>query len=76
MEVIREDSQEVLTNLEEGAFFGELSMLEATPRAASIRVLTDCEVLELKHVDAMALTEKYPRFKAHLQGARQLYGNI
>lgn len=73
VEVIREDTGEILSTLDAGAFFGELSMLEAAPRAASIRTIEECELLELKHSDAAILSEKYPRFRAHLQGAKQQY---
>lgn len=76
VEVIREDCGTVLCLLEEGCFFGELSMLDSAPRAASVQAQTDCEVLELRHVDALALADKYPRFKEHIEGARERYGSV
>jgi CRP-like cAMP-binding protein len=35
-----------LANLHEGAIFGEMALLSALPRSASIRALSDCDLLE------------------------------
>jgi len=34
-----------------GGFFGEMSLLDAEPRSASVRALTDCSIIELKNMD-------------------------
>ena len=41
------DEEQVLAVLEKGDFFGEMSVLEALPRAASARAATDIRLLEI-----------------------------
>jgi CRP-like cAMP-binding protein len=46
--------------LEEGAFFGEGSILTGKPRAASIVALTECELLELDHATLESIVQQHP----------------
>ena len=46
IEVI-DDSGKVLNTLSDGAFFGELSLISAQPRTASIRAATPCDMFIL-----------------------------
>jgi CRP-like cAMP-binding protein len=49
VQVVKEQpdgSKRPLANLHEGAIFGEMALLSAQPRSASIRALTDCDLLE------------------------------
>jgi len=41
------DDEQVLAVLEKGDFFGEMSVLEDLPRAASARALTDIRILQI-----------------------------
>src|SRR5580693_5874168 len=41
------DEDRVLATLEKGDFFGEMSVLEDMPRAASARALTDAKLLQI-----------------------------
>ena len=47
-------------NLEEGTFFGEISVLTGEPRTASIEAVTDVELLMLNKSDFEHLLNKYP----------------
>jgi len=48
-------------DLNEGAFFGEMSVLTGAPRAASIVALTRCELLELDRPTLDGITATHPR---------------
>jgi CRP-like cAMP-binding protein len=43
--------QKVLVRLSAPQFFGEIGLLEDTPRSASVRAATACELLELRRED-------------------------
>ncbi len=47
-------------DLEEGAFFGEMSILTGQPRMASIVALNSCELLELDRPTLDGITKKHP----------------
>ena len=53
--------QDVLGDLKEGAFFGEVSILTGQPRMASIVALTRCELLELDRRTLDEITKTHPR---------------
>ncbi|MDA7644480.1 cyclic nucleotide-binding domain-containing protein, partial [Verrucomicrobiales bacterium] len=76
VEVVREDTGKVIDTLNEGAYFGELAVLRASARAASIRALGDCEVLELKRAGVRELAQKYPLFDHHINEACKHYAEI
>jgi hypothetical protein len=52
--------QDVLGDLKEGAFFGEVSILTGQPRMASIVALTRCELLELDRPTLDEITKTHP----------------
>ena len=66
---------ERLATLSEGAYFGELAILKESPRNASIRTVTDCEVFELKRASVLELAETYPEFSQHIREALEHYEN-
>ncbi len=43
--------EKILELLEEGAFFGEMSLLDSAPRSASVKALTDVRILALARND-------------------------
>ena len=46
----------------EGDFFGELSILNGSPRAASVEAFSDCELLALEPKSVQALRRRFPEF--------------
>jgi hypothetical protein len=52
--------QTQLGDLQEGAFFGEMSILTGQPRMASIVALTRCELLELDRPALDGITKAHP----------------
>ena len=49
--------QKVLVRLSAPQFFGEIGLLEDTPRSATVRAATDCELLELQRTDFERLVD-------------------
>ncbi|MBI3931856.1 MAG: cyclic nucleotide-binding domain-containing protein [Acidobacteria bacterium] len=56
-----------LRDLEEGAFFGEISALSGRPRSATITAVTDCELLELDKTTLGAIVGPHPRVREILE---------
>jgi CRP-like cAMP-binding protein len=52
--------------LGEGEFFGEISVLDGSPRTATITAAARCELLELDQEALSALTEAHPRVRETL----------
>src|SRR5262249_9717182 len=46
----------------EGDFFGELSILNGSPRAASVEAFTDCQLLALEPAAVRDLRSRFPEF--------------
>ena len=46
----------------EGDFFGELSILNGAPRAASVEAFTDCQLLALEPKSVLELRSRFPEF--------------
>jgi hypothetical protein len=59
--------QNLLGDLAEGAFFGEMSILTGQPRMASIVALTRCELLELDRPTLDEITKTHPHVWAVLR---------
>lgn len=57
----------VLATLSEGAFFGEMALLQHGPRTASVIAETPCEVLELGRALLEDLTARHPTVAKVLQ---------
>jgi CRP/FNR family transcriptional regulator, cyclic AMP receptor protein len=56
----RDDVQ--LSVLDDGDFFGEVSLLDETPRSATVVARTHCQILGFFQSDLFALIERDPRF--------------
>src|SRR5215813_74247 len=57
----------------EGDFFGELSILNDSPRAASVEAFTDCELLSLEPKAVRELRRRFPEFDKLLSDRLALY---
>ena len=57
----------------EGDFFGELSILNNTPRAASVEAFTDCQLLALEPAAVFDLRTKFPEFDKLISDRLALY---
>lgn len=55
-----------VASLAAGEFFGEMALLTAEPRSATVRAVTDCQLYELSKRDVDALCQEYPRLRAAL----------
>jgi len=68
---IKKDGKQVkVGDLEEGAFFGEVSILTGKPRSATIVALVDCELLELDRATLDEIVKKHP----HVLEVMQAFG--
>lgn len=56
-----------LATLEKGAFFGEIALLSAAPRLASVVAKDECVVLEIKREMVGTLARKHPALEPVLQ---------
>src|SRR5437762_102 len=57
----------------EGDFFGELSILNGSPRAASVEAFSDCQLLALHPKSARDLRRRFPEFDKLLSERLALY---
>src|SRR6266404_3985351 len=57
----------------EGDFFGELSILNGSPRAASVEAVTDCQLLALETGAVQALRRRFSEFDKVLSERLALY---
>ena len=61
-----------LARLKEGDFFGEISLLTAKPRTASVKALQPAELLRLDKKDFDPITVSHPEIKKILEESLQL----
>ncbi len=57
----------------EGDFFGELSILNGSPRAASVEAFTDCQLLALNPKAVLDLRGRFPEFEKLLSERLAVY---
>ena len=57
----------------EGDFFGELSILNGSPRAASVEAFTDCQLLALEPKSVQDLRRRFPEFSNLLSERLAVY---
>jgi HlyB family type I secretion system ABC transporter len=57
----------------EGDFFGELSILNGSPRAASVEAFTDCQLLALEPQTVLELRTRFPEFEKLLGERLAIY---
>lgn len=56
-----------LATLEEGDFFGEVSLITGKPRTATVKAMTQLELMELSRNDLMRCIEKHPKVEEILK---------
>ena len=66
VEIIYEPSGEVLAELRDGDFFGEIALLNETPRSATAKAATACTLWGLFQPDLLDLLERDPRLGVKL----------
>ncbi|RLS25254.1 MAG: glucose-6-phosphate dehydrogenase [Planctomycetota bacterium] len=59
---VLDDEGKIINTMGDGAFFGELSLLNATPRTATIRAASDCDIFILAKKDFDRVLKTYPEF--------------
>jgi CRP/FNR family transcriptional regulator, cyclic AMP receptor protein len=74
VEVFRETNTTRLAVLEKGAFFGEMALLDETPRSATARALERTRTMALYRNDLLGLVQRDP--KTACQIYRSLAGTI
>src|SRR5437667_2405740 len=74
VEIFRETSTTRLAVLEKGAFFGEMALLDDTPRSATARALERTRTLALYRNDLNGLVYRHPRTACRIY--RSLAGMI
>lgn len=57
----REGTNKEVRRIDEGEFFGEISLLSGTPRTATITAATYCELLELDRETLDDISQRHPR---------------
>jgi hypothetical protein len=62
VDVVSEDESIVFATLQEGAFFGEISLLLSTPRTATIKARDYCDLYSLNKETFERVLAKYPEF--------------
>jgi CRP-like cAMP-binding protein len=56
----------VLETIEPGGIFGELALLNSSPRSASIVARSDCRLLPINKQRFYSLVQEYPFFSLHV----------
>ncbi len=73
VEVLQGNPPRRLQVLREGAYFGELAVLQEVPRAATIRALTEVEVYALGRTAVRQLADLHADFDRYLRSAAAAY---
>jgi CRP-like cAMP-binding protein len=60
VEVLKEDTQNVLARMGPGDLFGEMALILSEPRSASVRTYSACQLLQLERTDFNAVVAKFP----------------
>ena len=60
VEVLGQDDEEVIAILSDGAFVGEMALLDSTPRANTVRASDYCNVYALERGDFEAALDSFP----------------
>ncbi len=61
VQVVFEPTQQVIAELYDGDFFGELALMDESPRSATVVARLDCKMLGFFQSDLLDLIERNPR---------------
>ncbi|MCS7280481.1 MAG: Crp/Fnr family transcriptional regulator [Desulfobacterota bacterium] len=64
--LFHEGKEYILSIIEKGGFFGELSLIDGLPRSASVETLEDSEFLVLKRDEFLRLLKTYPEISIEI----------
>lgn len=64
--IVYEPTGQTLAEMADGEFFGEVALLNETPRSATARARTDCRLLCVFQPDVLNLVERRPRLGVKL----------
>ncbi|WP_207767165.1 ion transporter [Leptospira adleri] len=67
VDVLAPDDSKVIVTLGDGQFFGELALVTAEPRSATIRCTSICEIYTLSKEDFLEALSLYPGFRDAMQ---------
>ena len=71
LEAFSEETGQVYSVMKDGAFFGEIALLNEVRRTASVKTLTYCELFVLEREDFEQEMENYPDFARHVQSVAE-----
>lgn len=63
-----ESAGKEIATLRKGDYFGEMALLDKEPRSATVKVLEDCDLLELGRGDFHEILEEYPKLSFVILG--------
>lgn len=66
VEILTRD-QQVLATLSDGSFFGEMALISASPRNATVKATSFCDLYFLSRESFDKVTTAYPQFRIHLE---------
>lgn len=77
VQILGDRKGDVVAELTDGAFFGEIATLVTAERTASVKTLTHCDVAFLSRDDLVSVLKEYPQ-SAHAvwTSAYRLYGSV
>lgn len=67
VEIIIANSNELIDQLGEGEYFGDISLVLKEKRTASVRTISYCDLFVLTEKDFIHIKNKYPEFKEVLK---------
>ena len=67
VEVIREDSKQLLAKLSDGDYFGEMALLSDEPRNATVRTIGPCVCLSLQRDQFLKLLAREPSLRQQVE---------
>jgi len=70
------NENEIIAELRDGDFFGEMALLGDHVRTATVKALTPTTLLRLSHREVMALAEEDPELKSRLEDASEVRRNF
>jgi CRP-like cAMP-binding protein len=71
---VLDGEERVINTLGPGSFFGEMALLLAEPRTASIRARQQCDLFALDKADFVRVLHDHPEFaKPLLEACRERY---